>query len=34
MSQIENGALSVRFKVPVDKIIYPPMVDLRGRPLS
>ena len=34
MSRIENGALNVQFKIPVDKIIYPPMVDLRGRPLS
>lgn len=34
MSQIENGALNVRFKIPVGKIIYPPMVDLQGRPLN
>jgi branched-chain amino acid transport system substrate-binding protein len=33
MSQIQGGALKVLFRVPVQQILYPPVVDVSQRPL-
>lgn len=34
MSQIQDGALKVQFRIPVQQILYPPVVDLSKKPLS
>ena len=34
MSQIQDGALKVLFRIPEQQIVYPPMVDLTTQPLS